>query len=259
MIDGSDSGAPANLPECSSQSEVSRPVQAAGKTYTCSSCGEPTKGHFGPYGQSKCFIGRLMARVDELERDREAKDACIRDMEQLNSKRQEGLLATIDVLQEEVQNLTNRLGELEKDRSTGPCVCDEQKSQERNVPVNPEPPSVVSPIPPLDVTPASLSAKVDDASLGGETRKEQHLKKEEQSRKNQETQGPRNHVPAVDGIRPLLYAHYNQRAMLMLVLRCGPTPAPFQRTSPDSSKFVDKKTKESLRQPSQVHPLGPPR
>ena len=53
-----------------------------------------------------------MARVDELERDREVKDACIRDVEQLNSKRQEGLLATIDVLQEEVQNLTNRLGEL---------------------------------------------------------------------------------------------------------------------------------------------------
>ena len=27
----------------------------------------------------------------------------------------------------------------------------------------------------------------------------------------------------------------------MLVLRCGPTPAPFQRTTPDSSKFVDEK------------------
>ena len=112
-----------------------------------------------------------MARVDELERDREAKDACIRDMEQLNSKRQEGLLATIEVLQEEVQNLTNRLGEFEKDRSTGPCVCDEQK--ERKALDNPEPPTPesVAPIPPPDVTPASPSAKVNDLSLDGEIRK----------------------------------------------------------------------------------------
>ena len=124
-----------------------------------------------------------MARVDELERDREAKDACIRDMEQLNSKRQEGLLATIEVLQEEVQNLTNRLGEFEKDRSTGPCVCDEQK--ERKALDNPEPPTpeAVAPIPPPDVTPASPSAKVNDLSLDGEIRKEHYLKKEERSRK----------------------------------------------------------------------------
>ena len=141
-----------------------------------------------------------MARVDERERDREAKDACIRDMEQLNSKRQEGLLATIDVLQEEVQNLTNRLGEFEKDRSTGPCVCDEQK--ETKALVNREPPTpeaiaCTDTIP--DVKPASPSAKVNDSSLDGEIRKAHYLKKEEGSRKKQEFHGPRDHVPADDG------------------------------------------------------------
>ena len=147
-----------------------------------------------------------MVRVDELERDREAKDACLRDMEQLNSKRQESLLATIDVLQEEVQNLTSRLGELQKDRSTGPCVCDEQKSRERNALVNPVPPTVVSPTPAPDVTPASSSAMVDDSSLGGETRKEQYLKKEKRSRKKQETQGPRDHVTVVDGTAVVVHS-----------------------------------------------------
>ena len=80
-------------------------------------------------------------------------------------------------------------------------MCATSRSLRRGTfrPVNPEPLSVVSPIPPPEVTPASPSAKVDDSSLGGETRKERYLKKEEQSRKNQETQGPRNHVPPVDG------------------------------------------------------------
>ena len=141
-----------------------------------------------------------MARVEEVERDREAKDAFSRGMVQLNSKRQEGLLATIDVLQEEVQNLTNRLGELEKGNSPGSCVCDEQKSREKKALVNPEPPTVASPMAPLMSHPLHL---------------------------------PRRWVNRVYTKKP------------GPLLRCEPTPVPFQRTSPASSKFVDEKTKES--------------
>ena len=98
---------------------------------------------------------------------------------------------------------------------------------------------------PIDVTPASPSAKVDDASLGGETRKEQYLKKEEQSRKNQETQGPRNHVPAVDGTAVVVRS--------LQPTRDADAGAPMRTyssaVSKDESGFVEIRRRKNQRKP----------
>ena len=97
MADVSDSFAPATVSENSSQNKCNRP-DGAGKT--CSGCWEPTKGHLGPYGSAKCGVGamrRMAVRVDELEKDRDEKHQRIPHLEALTAKRQEGLLATIQV------------------------------------------------------------------------------------------------------------------------------------------------------------------
>ena len=102
MADVSDFCAPTSMSENSSQNDSNSSQndcsRQAGAGKNCSGCGEPTKGHLGPYGATKCIAGamrRLVTRVDKLEKDRDEKDECIRQLETLATKRQEGLLATI--------------------------------------------------------------------------------------------------------------------------------------------------------------------
>ena len=120
MADVSDYFAPASVSENSSPNDCYRPV-VAGKT--CSGCGELTKGHLGPYGLAKRIVGatrRMAVRVDKLEKDPDEKDQCIPHLEALTAKRQEGLLATIQVLEDEVTELRNRLEETLE--GVGPCI-----------------------------------------------------------------------------------------------------------------------------------------
>ncbi len=84
----------------------------------CIVCGEPTKGHLGPYGQSKCLQGqitklaaRFEARFEDLEKvnqAREEQSEQFRQHAKLSQERQEGLLATIEALEEEVRGLRAR-------------------------------------------------------------------------------------------------------------------------------------------------------
>lgn len=108
MADGSDSDAPAFLSQNNVSSEVNR--VSCGKPH-CTSCGEPTKGHFGPYGPNKCIFGtvcKLVTRVDELEARCAKKEEELRQLDKISTARQEALLATIDALEERLQDLESR-------------------------------------------------------------------------------------------------------------------------------------------------------
>ena len=120
MGDGSDSAALTVLPKNCSQSSENH---SNGQGKICSACREPTKGHFGPYGAAKCVavaLKRLTTSVDDLERDRDQKDETIRKTEQVHTKRTDGLLATIEDLQSEVERLVEQLA---KERASCPCKC----------------------------------------------------------------------------------------------------------------------------------------
>ena len=72
--------------------------------------------HFSPW----CIAGalrKLTTRVDELENDRDLKDQHIRKMEDVHAKRIDGLLATIENLQGEVERMTERICEFEESES----------------------------------------------------------------------------------------------------------------------------------------------
>ena len=59
-------------------------------------------------------------RVGDLERDRDQKNETIRKMEEVHTKRADGLLATIEDLQSEVEKLVEQLA---KERASCPCKC----------------------------------------------------------------------------------------------------------------------------------------
>ena len=111
-----DSGAPAGEPQGPSSCEensVENSVVNSSSTSSrqCSSCGEPTKGHSVPFG-SKCLRGlvlKLSARVDCLEEELLATKKSHSDLIDLSAKRQEGLLATINVMETELESLRSRL------------------------------------------------------------------------------------------------------------------------------------------------------
>ena len=117
LEEGSDSSALASMAENASQSEGSR---LNGPGNKCSACGEPTKGHLGPYWAAKCIAGalrKLTTRVDELENNRDLKDQHIRKMEDVHAKRIDGLFVTIENLQGKVERITERICEFEESES----------------------------------------------------------------------------------------------------------------------------------------------
>ena len=65
-------------------------------------------------------LRRLMTRVDDLERDCDQKDETIRKMEEVHTKHADGLLATIEDLQSEVERAVEQLA---KERASCPCKC----------------------------------------------------------------------------------------------------------------------------------------
>jgi len=95
-------------------------VLTVGNKY--SACGEPAKGHLGPYGPMKCLRGIVLSlskKVEELERRCQLSSEEYRTLQELSSQRQEALLVTIDSLQNDIERL-------EEERRAG--VANEQVS-----------------------------------------------------------------------------------------------------------------------------------
>ena len=108
MAGGSNSCTPATSLDTASSVDENRPF-SQGKH--CSVCNEATKGHLGPYGPGRCIRGiviKLTERVDELEKAGKIKDKQLRELERLSAERQEALLATIQVLDEQIKHMEKR-------------------------------------------------------------------------------------------------------------------------------------------------------
>ena len=105
MTDGSNSYAPATSLDAASLTDENRPF-SQGKH--CSVCNEPTKGHLGPYGPGRCIrviVFKLTELVDELEKAGKIKDE---QRQELSAERKEALLATIQVLDEQIKHMGKR-------------------------------------------------------------------------------------------------------------------------------------------------------
>ena len=105
MADGSEPNAPEGFPQDTPSTQEGGP---SGEVRRCTSCGGPVKGHFGSCRTAKCIFGLLnksARRIDALETELVT---CKNDYDQLEKfsvQRQDGLLATISALQEEVQEI----------------------------------------------------------------------------------------------------------------------------------------------------------
>ena len=119
MADSSGSRPPGEASKLSSQDDSST---SSGPRKCCTACGEPTKGHLGPCGSSSCLLGlvtKLTARVESLENIGRRREEQFAQLEQLSLQRQEGLLATIKALEEEVDDLKSTVVKLESKGAQG--------------------------------------------------------------------------------------------------------------------------------------------
>ena len=254
VMDGSDSGAPANFLECSSQSDVSRPVQ--GKPILVLRVGSRQKATLALTGNRnyywKAHGSSRRARVRGIARQKMC--AFVTWSNWIVSDRRVYWPLSMFCRR---KSRTWQIG-LENLKKTGPlvlvCATSRRRgrlsstlSHRRRRLSHRYHPLMSRPLhPPRRWMTRVLTEKSGKSTIW--------RRKNDRERSRKLRAEGITHLPWT--VRPLLYTHYNQRATLMLVLRCGPTPAPFQMTSPDSSKFVDDKTKESPRQLCQVHPLG---
>ena len=83
---------------------------------------ESTKEQLGPCRSSRCLLGlvtKLTARVQSLENTDRRREEQFAQLEQLSLQRQEGHLATIKALEEEVDDLKSTVVKLESKGTQG--------------------------------------------------------------------------------------------------------------------------------------------
>ena len=83
--------------------------------YKCTACGMFVKGHLGQCGSAKCLYGlvfKLSARVEDLEKAGRVRQEELESLESLSSDRQNGLLETIRLQQERIDELEKKIEKL---------------------------------------------------------------------------------------------------------------------------------------------------
>ena len=91
----------------------------------CTACGMLVRGHLGQCGSAKCLYGlvfKLSARVEDLEKAGRVRQDELESSESLSSERQNGLLETIRLQQERIDELEKKIERLasEKEASETP-------------------------------------------------------------------------------------------------------------------------------------------
>ena len=91
----------------------------------CTACGMLVRGHLGQCGSAKCLYGlvfKLSARVEDLEKAGRVRQDELESSESLSSERQNGLLETIRLQQERIDELEKKIERLasEKEESETP-------------------------------------------------------------------------------------------------------------------------------------------